>query len=239
MSSLIKKNTPVVASLYSLADVVAEGDAILEQAQQRARDIETAARAKAVAASTTQAQNGYRAGFQRGYQEGLAALRAEKSQEIRAEAKSRIDALTASVESIIATLERDRHALYAEAETGIIELSLAIAARICKTQAAHGSDVARNNARALLQQARGTAPIVIETSAADFEALQELIPALAARVNPNADVRLSAVDALRQGDIRLRHGRCEIDATIDEQLRRVAAALLPSSIVENDSEHSS
>lgn len=226
MSSLIRKETPVVANLYSLADIAAEGDKIIAAAEQRAREIEESACQRGVAMAKQQAQEGYRTGYQSGMQEGEAAARKEATAAVTAETRDRFAQLAHIAEKIIGTMEAERHAVYADAANAIVALAVAIASRVCKTTAANTSEVTIANAQQLLASVRTNAPIVLEVSEADCAELQQQLPILAQRGSEDRDIQVTADATLNSGDVRLRYEHGTIDGSIETQLERVAQAIL-------------
>jgi flagellar biosynthesis/type III secretory pathway protein FliH len=148
---------------FYLASFEKEGEAIVNQSRDLARDLTVSAAAEAIRLR----DEARREGFEQGLAEGRAQGRQEE-----------IRRMCASVESVIGAVERHRAKLETEAERDLVRLAVAIAEKIVKAEIAAGRPVAESNLRVAIRRASRQHGLEIrlnpseagpiETAAADF-----------------------------------------------------------------------
>lgn len=222
MPSLIRSGTLAARPRYCFADLQAQGQQILDAARRQAQTIIDAARATA----EQEARAIRAAALEAGRREGFEQARRDAAQSALNDARREIDQLCQTLRNALDAFERDKRALLAAAEAGLIQLALAIAQRVCKLQAARGPQVAAANVVRLLELCRHEHDLSIHLHPDDLEALRHAGGSeLLADIENLQHVRLTPDPALERGDCRLESTHGTIDASLDVQLRRVAAAL--------------
>jgi flagellar assembly protein FliH len=165
------------------------------------------------------AEQGRRAGFERGLFEG----RAYGETEARAAADRRLAELIATTEAAVATLAQQIEAGRAELSGEVVDLAL----RIAEAVVGSAVEVGQFGGREALERALASAP---ERGAAtarfhpdDAAELED-----AAAMSVGRELAIVADPTLRRGDCVLDVGSTRIDATITGAFGRVRDVLLPA-----------
>jgi flagellar assembly protein FliH len=204
-----------------LADAKAAAAQMLSRAQAAAARAEQEAQTRIAAAHAAALEEARRAGRAA----ALTQVRAEASEEARRAARAELDRLTAALSAALAEYDRSKRALLAPAESGLVELALAIARRVCKLELEPPGVVAAANARALLELVRHDHDLELHVHPADHELLAANVREFAARTLDLQHVRIEPDDSVARGGCVLRTSAGRITARIEEQLERLAAAL--------------
>lgn len=226
MPGVIRQKGFRATDAFSLRDFAREADDVLAAARREADDIlaqakETAAREAEAARAAAHAE-GLAAGQAQGRKEAREQAAKQALEESRAGIKSLVDTITA----IATRFDDAKRRLLAEAEHGVIELTVRIADRVCRLRVAADSDVAVAQARELLELARGRHDALIRIAPADEEAVRRVTADLAAHIDELEHVALVVDDQLSAGDCMLTSREGEIDLRLQTAIDRVATALL-------------
>ena len=179
------------APAKTLAQVKAEGEALIAAAQARARAIEAAA---------------HREGSTQGYREGLEAARAG--------AAPLVELLGAAVRAAQETRER----ALAGAEVELLALALALAERILHREVAATAGEVEALARGLLDRARDKRRAVLRVHPEDYAGLLEARRALLEGLPEDADLRFEADPAIGRGGCLLETPAGILDGRLESQL---------------------
>jgi flagellar assembly protein FliH len=226
MPGVIRKERVAAASAFSFADLERQAADVLAHARAQAAAILAEAESQAAALCAAREAEARERGLAEGRREGLEQITREASAKAAADARDRLNKLAAALEAALREFEQQRHNLLADAEHGLIELALAIARRVCKHDAARSSAAAAANAHALLALVQHQADAELLLNPADFAALHEALAALTQSAARMSHVKLAADESVTRGGCRLRGVHGELDATLETQLDRIAAALL-------------
>jgi len=221
-SNMTQSPTP-----FSLKDIEAQAQAILLRAQQQAEQLlaqaqEEAARLKAEA----QAQGlreGHEQGLARGRQEGLKAGRDQALADHAAALTSAIAAL----DSAAGAIERARLELQTDAVEQVLKLAIAIARRATKRLGRLDHTVAAANVAEALKFAVHAADVRVAIHPADKAALEAALPELRLKLPQLEHISIVEDASVEPGGCRLFTGSGSIDATLDTQLDRIVADLVP------------
>jgi len=233
MGSIIQREQLTGAAPFSFADLERQGRELVAQATARARqiiaDAEAAARRRAAeieqAARTTGFEQGWRAAQEKVEREvRQAAL--EEGRRVAAEtARENVARLTEALTALVTEFEQRKHSLVASAEAGLIHLAVAIARRVCKMQIEASAEAVRGNARALVDMVQHVADVELHLNPAEYELLCDLAGATVQRLTSGTHVTLVADADVPRGGCVLRTRALVIDASIEQQLQRIAAAI--------------
>jgi len=225
------------AVVLDLGDLRRQGEAIMAQARERAAAAVKAGEAErarliADAAAVGHAQGleqGKTEGFARGLEEGRAAGLAE-----RREALERLDrAWTESLGAFTAARER----LLDEAGRDVVLLAARLAERVVKRAVALDPSIVQDQLRAVLGLVMRPSRVSIRIHPDDRALAADALPGIVAAMGTVAHAEVLDDSSLARGSCvaRLRGAGTgdglpggEIDASIDTQLERLAAALLPA-----------
>lgn len=226
MAEILRPARPLDAPVFGFDDLEREIGRRRQQAQAEAGRIIAEARRQAEQQAVAIREQARREGFEQGRREGRAAIERQARDEIRQQTQQRWQAQLDALRRTALELEQRKHALLAEAETGLLELALAIARRVCKQLAARDPQVALANLRELLARVGHQHDIVVTLSRDQFELLRELAEPLVAELTGCEHVHWRSDPSMPPGSCRVATTAGEIDATIGTQLDRIAETLL-------------
>ncbi len=232
MSSVIRRETVTSSPAFSFADVEREAERVLAAAREQARQIVAAAEQRAHQADGAsresgeeQRRAGYARGLEEGRREGQEQVRRETRQEAVETARDELQHVIGALRSGLAEFERQKRALLGLAEGGLIDLSLAIAERVCKIVVGRSSEAARANARALLEMVAHHDDVRICMHPDDCAPLEDVAGELVGAVGELQHVRIEPDEQVERGGCVLRWRGGTIDARIAEQLQRIAESI--------------
>ena len=158
MRNVIPREEAGAASVFSFADFERKARDMLRQAEVQAQriltDAEAQARAIAVEAraqADARRKQGYEAGLEQGRRDGHAQAYQDARQEAIESARGDLSHAAQALATSLREMEQEKRGLLALAESGLIELAVAIARRVTKIHVEASPEVARANARALLE----------------------------------------------------------------------------------------
>jgi flagellar biosynthesis/type III secretory pathway protein FliH len=225
MAAIIRRERAGPTTVLALGDIEREAAFIVAGAETQARRLITEAEARARVIAQQHETDAGKRGFAAGRQQGFEQAQREARETARREARDRITALTDALTAAIHEYEAAKHGLLAAAESGLVALALAIARRVCKIEAARTVDVTTANVRALLQLVQHQGDLELHVNPAQCELLAELAPAVADELGKAGHVRVVPDPSVAPGGGRIVAGAGIIDARIETQLDRLAAAL--------------
>lgn len=222
---VIRKESSAAAKSFSFTDLERQGRELLARAEMRAQQMIRDAQAQIRATAEARQQAGYEQGLAEGRQAGLAQIREEAREAAHQAAREELAHLLGALGNGLEEFERQRRSLLALAESGLIELAVAIARRVCKMCAAASPDAARANARALLELVQHQGDLELHVHPDEHELLGDVAGEFAAATAHLGHVTLVPDPAVARGGCVLQTKDGAIDATIDGQIERVAAAI--------------
>jgi flagellar assembly protein FliH len=225
MAGVIRREKPTRSGAFSFADLEQQGRAIIERAEAQAREILAAARREAAGVSEHERRRAHDEGLAAGRAAGLEQIRSEAHAAAVREARQGVAQLAGSLRHVLAEFDQHKRSLIAAAESGLIELALQIARRVCKLEVGQSSAAALANARTLLDMAQHAEDVELCFNPGDFELLKETGPQLVRAGRQYSHVGLAADPSVERGGCRLRTRAGQIDAGIEVQLQRIAEAL--------------
>lgn len=185
----------------------------LERARQEAEAILAAAEDQRQAVLEQARSEGFESGHKQGYESGAAEARAE------------VEARLAALDAVVGELARARDAALAECEDDMVELALAVAARIVRRESSLGPDTVRELLRETLPRINGVSQVTISVHPDDLTALHDDLAALTALAG-RAQVRWEADASVRRGGCFIQTERGGVDATLETRVARLVESLL-------------
>ncbi len=215
------------AVVLDLGDLARQGEAIKARAVAQADQILKRAQDEAKQVAQSASNRGYQEGLQRGLAEGRKqGLEAGRKQAIE-ERKGELDRLQAEWTESLDHFIDARKGLLIEARLDVLRLALAIAERVVfRTVELDPAVIEDQMAEAMSLLAKRSA-VVIRVNPADLAHAQEILPALVEKMQQCEHATLAADESLTPGGCILQAGTTSIDATIETQVDRIVAALLP------------
>lgn len=156
-----------------------------------------------------------------GHEEGVALGREAGIEQIRAE----LQELLATVRGVLEEAARVAAAAAERHEEEIVQLALAVAARLSRRPDVLGPETVRQVLQEVLPRAAGTEEITIRLHSEDLEALQALAPGLVDRLNGGARVAWIPDDSITRGGCLIETDRGRLDARVETRFQRLAESL--------------
>jgi flagellar assembly protein FliH len=228
MGIIKSESAPPTLSPFSMTDIENAAKRILLRAQTQAEQLLTAAqvegreiRDKAFAAAVVDGRKeGLAQGTKEGHQAGhAAAVAAQKDQLAKL-----ITTLTAGV----ASLEESRLKLESDGTAEVVKLSIAIAERVIKRQAAIDPAVLTANLADAMKRVVHAADVRVAIHPAQKKSLQDVMPRLQLDWPNLEHVELIEDATLAPGGCRVFTTQGQVDADLGEQLGRIVAELMPA-----------
>lgn len=225
---LIKSaNAPVFVQAFSMKDIEnqamtillrarQQADQLLADAQREAEQIKRQAHADGLA-------EGRRQGLEQGRAEGSKTGHDQALSESRAAMNAAIGALSAAAQQIDAS----RRQLQAAALADVVNLAVAIAERVTKRLGVLDPAVAANNLAEALKLVIHASDVRIGIHPSQQKTLDAELPRLKLQFPTLEHVQLLADESLAPGGCRIFTTQGQVDASLDEQIQRIVADLLP------------
>ncbi|TWT45439.1 flagellar assembly protein H [Phycisphaerae bacterium RAS1] len=226
MAGILRHGTYKAASAFSFESVESQADRIVADARVRAARLLEEAAERARAEFAAQRERLFAQGVADGRAAGIEQIHQEARQAVFGEMRASVAQLAATLQTLIQSIEQRKHRLLAEAETGLIELALEIARRVCKSSALQSTDAAVENVRCALGLVRHAADVEVLLCPEEHALLAEFAPEFAAGVQRLQHVRFGVSPEATRGGCIVRTIDGEIDATFETQLQRLADLLV-------------
>ena len=225
MGGVIRREHVAATAAFSFQDVEREAGEMLARARAQAERLLADAETRARQTAEVHLRDAWAQGLAAGRQAGLEEIRREARQAAVDAARAELTRLTHALGAGLAEYERNRRSLIALAESGLIELAVAIARRVCKIQVAASAEPVRANVGVLLELVKQHEDVELRLNPADAELLADVAGEFAKHTAALGHVTLKADPAVARGDCCLRTRVGTIDASIEGQLDRIAAAI--------------
>ena len=223
-------NAPASASPFSMKDIEnqargmllraqQQAEQLLAEAQQQGQHLKEQARAQGLAEGRAEGQR-------KGREEGIKQGREQAFNE----QKSALAAALAAMMKAAGEIECHRRDLTATAVNEVIELSIAIAERITKRMGVLDPSVAMANIAEALRLVVHSTDVRIAIHPSQKQVIEDLLPQLKVQWPKLKHVAIVEDAGLAPGGARIFTGCGEIDADLDEQLRRIVIDLLPEGV---------
>jgi flagellar assembly protein FliH len=211
----------------NLDDLEALAQDITRGARERAKQILIQAQQEAEALRRGAAEAGHKEGFEQGFTEGTAKGHEQALNEAVEQFATDQDQLVEALQSVLTEFEGQRNQLLAAARDELIRLAVAIARRVTKRYAQSDTEVAVENLKEIIERVGQRHVARIAVNPADAEAMRRFASSLAQAESRWDNVTIAEEADVEPGGCRIRLPDGEIDAGIETQLDRIAAALLP------------
>jgi flagellar assembly protein FliH len=227
---LIKaQHAPPALAPFSLRDIEQQAQEILLRARQKAEQLLAHAQVEAQKLRAHEkalgSAEGREEGLRTGYEEGLATGTAQALDEHRASFTQLITALNDATQQ----MEQSRRQLEEEAMSEVVRLAIAIADRVTKRRASlEGPRVLSDNVVAAVKLVVHAADLRIAVNPSQRQTLHEILPKLAMQWPSLQHVELIEDAGVAPGGCRLHTRQGIVDADLNEQLKRIAAELVPA-----------
>jgi flagellar assembly protein FliH len=216
---LIKAAIATTTVRLSLRDIEADARRRTEHAREQADQIVEEARHRAGEIGAAAMEEGYK----NGYAQGMADARREAIERFAEHAGLAVEALARAA----ATMEASRADLESAALADVVKLAIGIARRVTKRQGLIDSRVLTENLREAVKQLIRRDDVRVAIHPAQRASLDETLAQLKIEWPQLERVEIVEDDSISPGGCRVSGGQGEIDATLETQLDRIAADLIP------------
>jgi flagellar assembly protein FliH len=216
------------AIVLDLGDLRHEAERIKAEAAAQARALIEAGRRKAAQLTDGAEERGYEVGLKRGQEEGYEAGLEKGRSEARGEAGREYAELAQRWDEALASFDASRTELLVQAREDVLRLALRLAERVVRTAVETTPNCAAQQAVKAIEMITEATRLRIVAHPDDLERLREVLPDLERRARDGSNIELQTSDKVGRGGCLLRHGKGEIDATIETQLERVIERLFPA-----------
>ena len=227
MAGVIRKEQFASVPAFSFEDFGRRALKIVEAAHAEAAALKATAKRAAAVEIAKLRERAHAEGHSEGHAQGLRQAREAARESARREARAETQRLSAMLAAALREFEQCKHRVLADAESGLIRLAIAIARRVCKCAVALSSDAAIANVRHLLELVRHDHDVTLSVHPDEWELLRAAAQEFVEGCDRLEHVEVVPDKSMPSGGCRIRTTDSEINADIDVQLQRVAAALLP------------
>jgi flagellar assembly protein FliH len=226
MARVMKQAAAGTATRFTYQDFEQQCRALVARAREQAEAIVADARATAQREAETIRTTAHAEALAAGREAGLAEIRAAATEQVLAERQEELTTAVTALGAALAAYQQHKHTLIAQAERGVLELAVAIARRVCKHIPPIDIDAARENCRTALETVGRAGDVELRVAPAELEQLRAWANAFVDQCDQLENVALVADAAVTPGGCVAQGRDVRIDATLETQLERVAAALL-------------
>jgi flagellar assembly protein FliH len=216
----------VLRGFQDVGDLRRQAEEMVVTARAEAQKLLDEAQAAAQRVGAEAAPRGEEEGRKRGMDEG----RAEGLRQGREEALAKWDAelrqLVASWTAALAAVESGRGEIFAAARDDVLDLGLAIGARIARRQVKADPSVVREHVAEAVAMVAAPGKVAVTVNPADRKLVESVLAEVAARLGDSSHVELCDDPAVERGGCVVTTPRGRIDATVDKQIERIAEALV-------------
>lgn len=224
------------AVVLDLGDLARQGEAILLRAKARAAQIESEAQAERERIIAGAFEEGRVAGTAQGLEEGRAAGVQQGQAAGLAERREALAALEAGWSAALEALSADRDKLISDARRDVLVLAARIARMVTHRQVRADPNVVADQVAAVLELVMRPSRLVIALHPEDRAVAAAALPEVSKRFSNATHVEFIDDAGLARGSCVARLADAgpngtpggEIDASLDTQLARIVAALLPT-----------
>lgn len=210
-----------------LSDLEQQAGRIVAEAHAQAAQILSEAREQAQAEAAAIREQARTAGHQEGYAAGHAEGQQQGHDEAVAAAADGLAQLVARWENTLLQLQAGVPTHMADIRCDLLKLALAIAARVCRREALRSTEVVRANVEGALELVAAGRTVTVCVHPDELTVLEGYVPELVAKMRTLAGIELAGDAAITPGGCVLRYGSGVLDATLETQIARIAAELVP------------
>jgi flagellar assembly protein FliH len=218
---------PAGLSPFSMRDVEEQAKAMLVRARRAAEQLLVEAQREAAEMKRHAHAHGLAEGRVEGLNRGAAEGRAAGLQQALEEHRGQFTQAVGALGAAMTELDAARVRLESAALEEVVQLAIAVARRVTKRQGMIDPAVLAENLREAMNLVVHAGDVKVAIHPAQRAALEVALPAMRLEFPRLGHVELTDDPSIEPGGCRIYAGGGQIDATLDEQLDRVVADLLP------------
>ncbi len=219
----------VTRGFQDLGDLQKQAAGIVEAARVEAARIIAEAQTQAATLADEAAPRGFAEGREQGLVEGREEGCQVGREETIGQYTEQLASLAESWTAAIDAFETDRSAALQTAREDIVELAMAMAARITRRVIEADPSVVQDQVAEAISLVSASSVMALSINPDDRKLVQAVLPALCERLEAGKHVELRDDPLVERGGCVLSTGKGVIDATLEKQIERIAEVLLPNS----------
>jgi flagellar assembly protein FliH len=217
MAGIIKRGQPSrhgeAHVAFNYDDIAGKAQTYLNEVQSKAAQILADANAQAVAIR------------EQASVAGLAAASQQAEAQVDTRVKQQLQSSVSALQQAAAELTVAKESLLAAWETQVVDLAVAIAARVIRTEIADKPQITIGLIQESLRLAADETQLMLQLNPADVAALGKEIDACLSDLGKVGKVEVVPVESVERGGCRLLTSSGEIDQRLETQLQRIESEL--------------
>jgi flagellar biosynthesis/type III secretory pathway protein FliH len=233
--AILKGNTAENPTRHAIAldlgDLRTQGELVVAHAKKKAEQIVSEANAERQKLVSTASAEGYAAGLAKGTAEGLRQGREHGTTAAMAERKAALDGLDSAWLALANEIMAQREDMLAEARRNVVKLAIAVAERVVRRTVEADPTCVVQQVEAALAMVMRPSRVVLRINPADRGLVNAALPQLTDRLAEGVHLEMLDDATMGRGSCGLRMTDSMggmIDATLANQLARIAEALVPA-----------
>jgi len=223
------------AIVLDLGDVTRQAEKIRDNAKAAAERIIVEAKAEATRVAEQVQANAQERGREEGYQAGFQEGREAGHADALAETREQLEGLQKGWMSAATQWDGMQQAMYQEAQHVMLEMSLKLAHKLLHRIIEVDPTVIVDQVANALGHVMRPFDVKVFINPADRPVLEEALPQLLHEFDQLKHVDLVDDESMGRGGCIVRYGKGRVDATIERQLERIVALMVPGA-AESESE---
>lgn len=215
------------AVVLDLGDIGAQAEKLRRAAEAKAQQIIDTAQARAEALAEGAAERGHAQGLERGIAEGreqgIAAGHAEALNQTAKQVQSMLSAWSA----VATQIDGQRTQLEREARQAVLEFALRLAEKLVHRVVQVDRSVVVDQVAHALSHVLGPLEVTVYLNPEDVPLVEEAMPQLLKEFSELKHIHLDTDAGVARGGCRAAFADGQVDATIEKQLERIVALMLP------------
>lgn len=222
------------AFVLDLTDLATEARRLAEEARIEALRINAQAKTQAAQLKTEATERGHADGFEHGKKLGYEQGVQDARQEILSTFQPRIEQVIESWTTALGQWDRARQDMLLAAGENVLTFAFEMAQQVIGRAIKHDPTVVRDQVKAALALLSQPTAVTIIVNTEDVSILEEVLPSVIEKMGACEHAQLRPDDSMTRGGCIVRTAGGEVDATIETQIARIAEALLPGTMNENN-----
>ncbi|MFK7883102.1 MAG: FliH/SctL family protein [Phycisphaerales bacterium] len=221
------------AAVMNLDDLRSRGETIIAEAQAHAERVIAQAQAERDRLLSDAQEVGHAKGYAEGLEAGQAIGQSEGGESARAAEAESISSSLAALDTMREEFETKREQMLRDARVDLVRLAVEIAKRVTRRAVDLDPQAVASQLEVVLETVVRPTRLIIRVNTDDLDAAQRAMPGLLEKYEQcrHADV-ISDPSLSRGSAVATTEAGGRIDASIDAQLKRIVAELLPDVAIE-------
>jgi len=215
------------AVVLDLGDIGAQAEKLRRAAETKAQQIINEAQARADALAEGAAERGHAEGLEKGLAEGREQGLAEGREQALAQSAEQVKAMLEAWSSVAQQLDGQRLNIEREARQAVLEFALRLAEKVVHRVVQVDPSAVVDQVGHALSHVLGPLDVTVCVHPDDVPLIEAAMPELIKEFAHLQHIHLDTDQSLARGGCRAAFHGGHVDASIEKQLERIVAVLLP------------